>query len=222
MNLGTRLKTIYSFIDFNDSVADIGCDHGYLLIELAKNGFKNSLLGVENKVGPFNSFLYNLKINKLDTIINYSLSSGLEKVDSKYNSIVLAGMGTENIIKIINEHKEKLNFIDSFIVDSHTEVPKLRKFFINLGYKIEKEKIIEENKIVYEIIRFVKGSTNYSKIELKYGPIILKDKDEDFINIYTSRLNYLKETVKTASNNVYLNKLNNEIKEIEEILNYGN
>ena len=38
-----RLEKVLSFIEPNDSLADVGCDHGYLALEAIKKGVKKVL-----------------------------------------------------------------------------------------------------------------------------------------------------------------------------------
>ena len=201
--LSKRLSIIYSFIDEGSSVVDVGCDHGYLLIELAKNNKSTNLLGVENKLGPFSTLNKNIKLNKLDGKINTSLSDGISNVDSSFDTLVIAGMGSDNIMGIIERNKDKLSLFNTIIIDSHTET----------------EKIIKDNKIVYEIIKFVKGKANYSDLEFKYGPIILNNKnDEEFKEIYKERVQYLTKKLENATNEKFKNNLSSEIEEICSIL----
>lgn len=217
--LSKRLSIIYSFIDEGSSVVDVGCDHGYLLIELAKNNKSTNLLGVENKLGPFSTLKKNIKLNKLDGKINTSLSDGISNVDSSFNTLVIAGMGSDNIVGIIERNKDKLSLFNTIIIDSHTETEKIRRYFVEKYYKISNEKIIKDNKIVYEIIKFVKGKANYSDLEFKYGPIILNNKnDEEFKEIYKERVQYLTKKLENATNEKFKNNLSSEIKEICSIL----
>ncbi|MDY3761803.1 MAG: class I SAM-dependent methyltransferase [Candidatus Onthovivens sp.] len=217
--LSKRLSIIYSFIDEGSSVVDVGCDHGYLLIELAKNNKSTNLLGVENKLGPFSTLKKNIKLNKLDGKINTSLSDGISNVDSSFDTLVIAGMGSDNIVGIIERNKDKLSLFNTIIIDSHTETEKIRRYFVKKYYKISNEKIIKDNKIVYEIIKFVKGKANYSDLEFKYGPIILNNKnDEEFKEIYKERVQYLTKKLENATNEKFKNNLSSEIKEICSIL----
>ncbi|MDY4184201.1 MAG: class I SAM-dependent methyltransferase [Candidatus Onthovivens sp.] len=217
--LSKRLSIIYSFIDEGSSVVDVGCDHGYLLIELAKNNKSTNLLGVENKLGPFSTLNKNIKLNKLDGKINTSLSDGISNVDSSFDTLVIAGMGSDNIVGIIERNKDKLSLFNTIIIDSHTETEKIRRYFVKKYYKISNEKIIKDNKIVYEIIKFVKGKANYSDLEFKYGPIILNNKnDEEFKEIYKERVQYLTKKLENATNEKFKNNLSNEIEEISSIL----
>ena len=217
--LSKRLSIIYSFIDEGSSVVDVGCDHGYLLIELAKNNKSTNLLGVENKLGPFSTLKKNIKLNKLDGKINTSLSDGISNVDSSFDTLVIAGMGSDNIMGIIERNEDKLSLFNTIIIDSHTETEKIRRYFVKKYYKISNEKIIKDNKIVYEIIKFVKGKANYSDLEFKYGPIILNNKnDEEFKEIYKERVQYLTKKLENATNEKFKNNLSSEIKEICSIL----
>ena len=217
--LSKRLSIIYSFIDEGSSVVDVGCDHGYLLIELAKNNKSTNLLGVENKLGPFSILNKNIKLNNLDGKIDTSLSDGISNVDSSFDTLVIAGMGSDNIVGIIERNKDKLSLFNTIIIDSHTETEKIRRYFVKKYYKISNEKIIKDNKIVYEIIKFVKGKANYSDLEFKYGPIILNNKnDEEFNEIYKERVQYLTKKLENATNEKFKNNLSSEIEEICSIL----
>ena len=96
---------------------------------------------------------------------------------------------------------------------------KIRRYFVKKYYKISNEKIIKDNKIVYEIIKFVKGKANYSDLEFKYGPIILNNKnDEEFKEIYKERVQYLTKKLENATNEKFKNNLSSEIEEICSIL----
>lgn len=218
--LSKRLQSIFSLIEKGQNVADIGCDHGYLLIELYKNGISKTLLGVDNKIGPLNIAKANIEKERFTSNINLSLSDGLDSVTSKYNCVVLAGLGSDTIIKIIEKNLEKLNFIDTFIVDSHTDIENIRRFFVMHNYFIDKEVLLMEKNILYTIIRFKKGNFSYSDLEFKYGPYLLKNKDDNFIKIYTDRINYLQSIVNNQTNEKYIKKINEEIEELNKIINH--
>ena len=45
--------------------------------------------------------------------------------------------------------------------------------------------------IFYEIIKFQKGHKVYSEVELKYGPILLNNRSEDFMTHYSNQIEKL-------------------------------
>lgn len=186
--ISNRLKLIASFVPVDSNVADIGSDHGYLLIYLKDNFFSGKLLGVENKKGPFNSLKSNISNKKYDKSIAISFSDGLDDVDLIYDTVVLAGMGADNIQKILSKNFEKLHGIKTIIVDSHTKNDQLRIFLVKLGYKIDKEDILFEDNIYYEIMRFVKGNSDYNYLDFYFGPLLRKNKSSTFISKYNQEL----------------------------------
>lgn len=193
MTLSKRLETIIHLVDQGENVADIGSDHGFIVIELINRNIAASCLAVENKIGPYTNLVKNTSLIKN---IKTSLSDGLKEVDKQFSTVIIAGMGFNTIKEIINDSIEKLDFIDTFIIDSHTLTYELRKFMSEIGYFIKDEKCLIENKIFYEIIKFQKGHKVYSEVELKYGPILLNNRSEDFMTHYSNQIEKLKSLVR--------------------------
>ena len=129
-----RLKTILKYIDNKDIVADIGCDHGYL-IKLAIEE-KNIIKGyaVDNKHGPLNSARKNLKNYKN---VEFILSDGLKNVsNTDINCVVIAGMGGMLINSIISDSIDKFNKIDKLILCPNRNIDKVRSFLNENGNTI--------------------------------------------------------------------------------------
>ena len=222
--ISARIKKIANLIEDSGDLADIGSDHGYLLFELAKNGFSHKLLGIENKNGPFNALLNEVKnINfayKCD--INAILSDGIKDLTPNFVNVVIAGMGYSLIKKIILSNIEKTSFIENFYIDAHTNIEEIRPFFLSIGYDIFNETMIFEKGIFYSLIHFKKTKEiqKYNKNELKYGPININRKEETFVLYLKSKREEFKRIYNDLPEN---NKKRDEImiyiKEIEEILN---
>lgn len=179
--ISKRIKQIKKYIPLNQDVADVGSDHGLLLRLLFDDGFPNKMLGIENKEGPFSNLSKLVKAINAENV-SCVLSNGIDYLPSNYKTVVIAGMGLDTIKAIINKNKDKIDFISDFIIDCHTSYEKVRPFFVELGYHVAEETIIFEDNIYYEIIHFKKSPQNYTALELTYGPIILLEKSENFIN----------------------------------------
>ncbi len=149
MNL--RIQEISKLVK-GQSAIDIGTDHGYLLIELYKKGFKR-LLAVEKNKGPLENCINTLKKNKIENEVEVILSDGLKSVGNSqtYENIIIAGMGGDLIQTIIEQDIEKFKYSQLILQPNNNEY-KLRKFLSSRGFKIKKEHILEENKKIYEIL----------------------------------------------------------------------
>ena len=176
-----RIETIYSFIDLDDRVVDVGCDQAKLGILLAKRNQKSIASDISKKVIEKAS----LDIRKLglDNLIDLRISNGLSNIkEGEADTLVLSGMGTHKILEILNNTNLRFKKIIT-ISNNYHDI--LRNKMNELNYKVEIEQIILENNKYYNLILFTEGTKNYSKKELTLG---LNHKDN---NLYKEYLNYL-------------------------------
>lgn len=158
-----RLLEIVKYIDKDDTVLDVGCDHAYLSIYLKKNNLCKNVIASDISENALNYAKKNISKYKLD--INTYVSDGLKDINEYYDTVVIAGMGTSTILHILDT-KELPN---KLIISSNNEHYRLRKELNKLGYKIINESIIYENNHYYVIMNYIKGSQKLSKKQLKYG-----------------------------------------------------
>lgn len=167
--LSLKLKAIAFFIDKDDFVVDIGCDHAYLDIYLAKNKLCKGIIASDINKNALNIANANIQKNDLQQKIKTILSDGLKKINTEQiNTIVIAGMGTKTIKNILND-KEKLTFIKKMIISSNNDHYSLRKYMQKNGYKLVDEKIIYEKNHYYVISKYEKGKQKLRKKELLFG-----------------------------------------------------
>lgn len=197
INLSKRLSVIADMITDSNIVNDIGCDHALLDIYLLQSKKVKKVVASDITPGALNQAKSNVK--KYDVKeIDLRLGNGLNTINDsdKVDTVVLSGLGNIKINNILNENKKLLNNINTIIIQSNTMPDMIRSEVIKLGYKIDDERLVLENNIIYEIIKFTKGFKKYSKKEIYYGPILLKNKSE-----------------------LFCKKINKEIEKQENILN---
>jgi len=206
-----RLKAISDFIYPYRRIADIGCDHGYLI----KIAFDNNLIdyayAIDNKIGPLNSSKNNLKDYQN---VAYFLSDGLDKVDESIECVIIAGMGGMLIISILEKNKDKLKNIKRLILQANRDEYLLRKYLVENGFYIQDEKIIKEDNKYYEIDCFKKGYEEYDFNDLYFGKILMKNKDDVFIEKWNNKYQKFKN-IKAYSTDTEKIKI---MKGIEQIL----
>lgn len=84
-------------------------------------------------------------------------------------------MGSTSILDILKKDNEN---IYSYIIASNTGLEEIRNWTKQKKYFVEKEIIVEDNKIIYEIIKINKyaGIKIKRKKDILFGPLLLKDK----------------------------------------------
>lgn len=178
----TRLEVISSYIDSNEKVLDIGCDQALLSKLLVKRG----IYSVASDIVP--SIIENAKKNLTPLekeYITFKVGNGIT-IDEKDYTLVLSGMGTYNILKILSESKVKFNKIITISNNNHNI---LRKEMTSLGYYVKSEEIIKDKGKYYNLIIFDTNKRKYTKEDIVVGvnhknKELLKEKNLYLINKY--------------------------------------
>lgn len=215
MKLSKRLSVIASFIKGFKSLADIACDHGYLGIYCALNyDLKEVLLTDINEL-PLASAKANIDKFSVKDKVNTALGNGLEPLDKDYEVISISGIGGSLLVDILNNDLEKAKKAKRLILSANNDVKLLREFLMNNHFMITNEVMVYDYKY-YEILvaEYTSKSVNYTELELKYGPYLLKEKSADFINHYQKLLKTLESQLTKVNN---LEARTNLLKRIEEI-----
>lgn len=187
--LTLRLETILEFINKDDLVADIGTDHGYLLKACLEKGV-NFVQGVENKKGPYMRAKSNLieYLNEEKAIL--SLSDGLSNLDSRIDTVVIAGMGGELIRDIINDSLDTAKKLKKIILEPNIKTYELRKYLSDNSFEILDEEIVKDGDKFYEIIiaRYNESCSKLTDKECYFGPGLLKKQSNVFCEKWKERL----------------------------------
>jgi tRNA (adenine22-N1)-methyltransferase len=168
MKLSKRLEAVATLVDVGKRVIDVGCDHGYLDIYLTLNN-ENKCLATDINEKALCCAINNIKKFNLEDKIETKLTDGLKDIKiNKKDNIVISGMGTNTIIKILNSN----NLSNTLIISSNNHIDLLRKEIVKLGYYIDTELFIIDKKKPYVIIKFKRGFRKYNLNDFMFGPIL--------------------------------------------------
>ncbi len=175
--LSKRLSSLLKYVDKNDRLIDIGCDHALLDIELIRSAILKKVIVSDIHENALKAGIDNIKRNGLNDKIEARLGNGLEVLteNDSINTILISGMGTSTIISISNN--PYLSNIDKLILQSNNDHFELRQHLVKLGFYIVAEEFFEDNKKHYINIVFKQGKVKYKRCELKYGPHLIKNRE---------------------------------------------
>ena len=166
-----RIKNISKYIPPYKRIADVGCDHGYLIIDAFENYNIDFALAIDNKSGPLNRCINNLVEKTYYNNVRFSLSNGISDLSSDIDVVIMAGMGGLLACQIVEKNLEKLSNVKRIIVQANRNNYDVRKYFTRIGFDIKGESIVFEDNKYYEIICFDKVDyevKEYSDVELQY------------------------------------------------------
>ena len=219
MKLSKRLQAIYDMVPYGIA-ADVGSDHGKLIISLFENGQIAKGYAIENKKGPYNRLVKTIEEHHLLDDVVPLFSDGITDLPNVVDTVIIAGMGGNNIISILKAHPQKLKNVKTIIVDAHNAIPEMRQEICNLGYVIADEDIVYENKIYYEVIKFVAGEVAYLEDpDLEFGPKLRTEKSITFKAKHMDRLKEIDNLLSTKKlPEVKIQELNAEKERIKHVL----
>lgn len=183
MKLSLRLKSIANFVDSSDVVADIGCDHAYLDIYLVISNIVPKTLACDINKNALDMGINNIKKYGLEDKIETKLCDGITGISKDINTLIISGMGTSTIIKILSN--DNVININKVIIQSNNDYYELRKYMVNNGFYISYEESIYDKDKYYINMVFLRGNKHYSSRELRFGTMKFnKDYYEYLVNKY--------------------------------------
>lgn len=202
-----RLIEIASLIPSRSTVVDVGCDHALLDIYLTINsGCKCTAADISTQC--LEKAKENIKKFKLEDEILLVNTDGLNEIKySKKDYIVIAGMGTDTILEILDTCHA-----DNVIVQTNTDLFDFREAITD-NFEIVDEKVVFERNIYYVIMKLKRGRKNYSYADYFIGPII----KNLHTGIYKGYKDFLLEKYTSIYNNIPAKKLNKRL-EIKSII----
>lgn len=166
-----RISQICSRLERCGVFADVGCDHGYCTQYMLKNNLCDRAIISDISEKSLNKARTLLKDYCEDGRVEAVCCDGLTGVEGA-DLVLIAGMGGEEIIKILNQS----GIPPKFVFQPMSNLPKVREYLINSGCAIEEDNVFADGKY-YFIIKGRKsgGSEKYNSAQLAFGRDSLKN-----------------------------------------------
>lgn len=210
-----RIEAISQLIDNDESVIDIGCDHGFLAKMLRIKGNNKLIICSDNKIGPLNNARNNLI--GYDNI-NFELTDGVDNIDTVCDVCVLAGMGHNTVISIIENNENYFRNCKKIIIQVNSVVAQMRQYLSNHKFQIIDECMVYDYKY-YQIMVVKTGQQQLNELQIEFGPVLLEKKGDVFLQCYQKQLNHFQSLLSTLpENHPDRSQLSKKIEQIKSVL----
>lgn len=169
-----RLEIIFSRLDYCDTFADIGCDHGYV---------SQMMLGGEKC-----NFAYLTDISAECLKKSQLLLAEFDNKDCRVcdgfggieycEQALIAGMGGVEIIKILENAAFKP---PKLLLQPMKDSEKVRRYMLGSGYELTEDFTFADGGKYYDLIKARLGNDSYTELEYAYGRDNLKRPGRDFL-----------------------------------------
>ncbi len=159
--LSPRLSAVAAFIRQGSVVADIGTDHAYLPVWAVTSGRSPAAVASDIREGPAGRAAATIEKYGVADRVQVVIAPGLSGIDvSAVDDVVLAGMGGETIIAIL----EAAPPCEYLVLQPQTDLPALRRYLADKGYEFE-ELAVAEGRKVYNVLKAVYTGAPYELSE---------------------------------------------------------
>ena len=177
--LGARIQTMVDLYPVVDSIADIGCDHGYTAIALFEAGKAEKLFACDIGKEPLEMAKKNVRFRGLEDKISCRLGNGLEALEKgECKHLLLSGMGGMLMIQILEKRIEEF---ETILLSPQSDYEKVRRFLYPYMELMEDCYVKEKNKFYRILLAKKRRNSDREKNTLDTGAKVpeLKETNSD-------------------------------------------
>lgn len=153
MKLSSRLLQIAERLPKGCRLADIGSDHALLPVYTVQSGIALSAVAGEVNDGPLKAAQRQVDQAGLSSLISVRKGDGLAVVNpGEVNTVTIAGMGGALIASILEAGKDKLNSVNTLVLQPNVGEDLVRRWLLRHEWALTDEVILEEDGKIYEIL----------------------------------------------------------------------
>jgi hypothetical protein len=233
-----RMLAIANMVDKSKVLADVGCDHAYISINLLENGKVERIIASDLREGPLNIAKDNIKLCGYEDRIETRLCAGLQGYEAgEVDTILISGMGGMLVKEILSESIAVTKKADTLILEPQSDLRVVRAYLKEIGFEIIDEDMLSESGKYYQIMKAVKKSETIEDVqdigamaENEFGPILIKKKHPVLLEFLQKRKKHFERllqnnsflTSQSVANSDRLAVIENELNMIKEALSRFN
>lgn len=158
MLLSDRMQAVAGLVEPCDCMADIGCDHGYVSMELIRRGICRKVIAMDVNAGPLHQAKSNIRDYEMEEYIETRLSDGADALQpGEADGIICAGMGGRLTIAILMKGMALIQDMKQLILQPQSEIDEVRSFLREAGFIIDKEDMVCEDGKYYPMMHVIPG-----------------------------------------------------------------
>lgn len=175
INLDARLSRVADMVPDCGVCADVGADHGYLSAKLLEAGRVKRMYICDISMPSLEKAQRLFEGDALAANARFCVCDGLELVEEPLDACVIAGMGADAIIGILERGWERVRGA-TLVLQPNLNADRLRRFLYDRGFALTNEELIFDGRWWYPLMqaRALPGAPRPSDDELMVGPLLLE------------------------------------------------
>ena len=197
MKLTKRLVAVCGELEKCDTFADVGCDHGYCTLYMLEKGLCRTAQISDISAKSLKKAQALLSAYIAEGRVCPVVCDGLAGIDRGTEQVLIAGMGGEEIVKILSD-----GFLPpKLVLQPMKNAEKVRAFLLGRGYALLRDHTFYAEKKFYDLVKAVKGGKQeeYNKDMLSFGRENILSPTEDFAKMLERDISRCREWRESAA-----------------------
>ena len=154
MKLSDRMEALLELVPRGSVVADVGCDHGFVSMELVRREICERVIAMDLRKGPLSRAQAHIAGDDLENRIETRLSDGFAALTpGEADCCIIAGMGGRIMQKILTEGRDCAMAMKALVLQPQSEIREFRIFLRENGYHILRNEVVfSEGKYYFPIL----------------------------------------------------------------------
>ncbi len=183
LRLSARLHAVAEFVPQGARVADIGTDHGRLLVEVLTRRRAQRVIGIDCRTDPLRVARSTIDAAgaEIAARVELRLGDGLAALaPGEVDAIVIAGMGARRICTIVDAHRDRVSAAVTLILQPANDWQHLRSWLAGAQMRPLGERIVWERGRAHLVLAVTPGSWLWEPDDISFGPRLRREPDESY------------------------------------------
>ena len=155
--MSARLAALAEMVPDGARFADIGTDHALLPVHLVTAGKVRCAVAGDVADGPVRAARRQVREAGLEGLVSVRKGDGLSVLaPGEADTVCLAGMGGTLIVRLLDAAGEVLKGVQTLVLSPQGAEDAVRSWLLKAGFVIDRERLLEEDGIIYTLIRAVR------------------------------------------------------------------
>ncbi len=199
MELSKRLQAIADMVTPGMTVADVGCDHGFVSIYLYEKRIAPKVIAMDLRPGPLQRAKEHIQAFGYAPYIETRLSDGVTALKAgETDALICAGMGGRLMAKIIEDGYDKVMQMKELILQPQSDLAFFREYLRMKNLRIVAENMIKEDGKYYPMMKVVPqtmtdtdlSEPDFVRMKDCFGPYLLENRNpvlQEYLHVLLER-----------------------------------
>ena len=169
-----------------------------------KNGIAVSAIAMDVRKGPLSRAAEHVQEYGLEDKIQLRLSDGLDELRAgEADAVIISGLGGPLMIDMLTRGHEVAQTVDTFVLSPQSDIPGVRVYLREHGYRIDKELFFKDEGKYYTVMVVTHGESQLGRyIDDLFGKELLDSADstlKEYLEKEQARYRQLIPSLESAS-----------------------